>query len=347
MILPLVMVLAGLFLAGGGIALANRLRRPDFGACTVKGGARDLPAASAELAVTTWNIGYAGLGQRADFFADHGRSVRALSRAEISEAADRIAESLTERQQDLILLQENAKAGFLTRGIDVSRRIMRALAPMRHAYWADMKTVLLPVQLRLDHGMSIFSRLRDRGCAIVRLPQTDSYYYGFIKKYYVGQMVRYPIAGTGKDWVVINLHLSAFDAGGRVRMAQLDQLFAVAAAEYGKGHHVVIGGDWNMRLCATDFAHMTDTPYLDWLVDLPPQALPAGWQLAVDMRTPTVRTMQAPYVAGQTYTTIIDGFAVSPNVDVKKVTTRDFAFAFTDHHPVEAVFAARPSGGDA
>lgn len=329
------------------VLLANRLRKPDFAAVEVTPASQDLATASAEIRVLTWNVGYAGLGQRAEFFADKGQALRSLSRQEIDAAADRIAATLTKQTRDIICLQETAAAGFLTRGVALRARLDLALAQMGQVYWADLKTVLAPAPLRLDHGMSTYARLQDRGCGVIALPQTTDFYFGCLKKYYVGLMSRYPVAQTGKDWVVINIHLSAFDKAGAVRSEQLVCLLAYARSQYAKGHYVIIGGDWNMRLCATEFAHTTDLAALDWLIDLPQPALPQGWKLAIDPRTPTVRTMQAPYRPGDTYTTIIDGFVVSPNVRARDVVTHDFGFAFTDHHPVEAVFTAVCAEADA
>ena len=119
-----------------------------------------------------------------------------------------------------------------------------------------------------------------------------------------------------------------------------EPMFDIAEAAYERGDHVIIGGDWNMRLALTDFAHQTDARHLFWVHDMPPDTLPEGWQWAIDPDTPTVRTLHAPYVAGQTYTMIIDGFAVSPNVEVDSVRTTASGFAHTDHHPVLGRFHA-------
>ena len=73
----------------------------------------------------------------------------------------------------------------------------------------------------------------------------------------------------------------------------------------------MLGGDWNMRISDTDFAHTTADKDLFWIYDFPEDLLPDGWRFGVDERTPTVRTLHKPYVEGENYTTIIDGFAYS------------------------------------
>jgi hypothetical protein len=51
-------------------------------------------------------------------------------------------------------------------------------------------------------------------------------------------------------------------------------------------------------------------------------------------RTPTVRTNHQPYVAGENYTAVIDGYVVSPHVGVRAVETFDLSFRHSEHQPV-------------
>ncbi|MBM3558314.1 MAG: hypothetical protein FJX53_00120 [Alphaproteobacteria bacterium] len=60
----------------------------------------------------------------------------------------------------------------------------------------------------------------------------------------------------------MNIHLVAFDSEGLIRKAQLEPVFAAAEREYRTGHHVVVGGDWNLVLAATDFPHDTEERFL-------------------------------------------------------------------------------------
>ena len=115
---------------------------------------------------------------------------------------------------------------------------------------------------------------------------------------------------------------------------------AFAESEYAKGNRVVIGGDWNLKLVAEDFAHTSDPKFLFWVRDFPGGVVPPGWRWAIDPQTPTVRGAHQPYVAGENFTLVIDGFLVSPNVKIGMVETTDLAFEHTDHHPVVARFSA-------
>ncbi|MBL4750418.1 MAG: endonuclease/exonuclease/phosphatase family protein [Amylibacter sp.] len=314
--------------------LANRWNRPQNGRLAVVDG--DVcKAAGDDITITTWNIGFAALGAKADLFIDGGQNMRALPRRDIELAANTIADRLAELQSDIVLLQEDARVSFLTRGVKVHDVIAQKLRGYSRCFWADFRTLWVPEPLKFDHGVSIFSRLMPMSTTALTTPQDPLYYYGFLKKYYGGIVQKYPRSGQG-DWVVINIHLSAFDEAAR--QSQLTALFMYAAAEHQAGNDVVIGGDWNMRLSTKEFAH--DGQYKDThtIFDLPMDALPKGWRVAKDDSSATLRSMNKPYVKGQNYTSVVDGFVVSPNVRIKAVKTHDLGFEHTDHHPVTAAF---------
>jgi hypothetical protein len=61
----------------------------------------------------------------------------------------------------------------------------------------------------------------------------------------------------------------------------------------------------------------------------------------MDATRPTNRTLEQPYRAGANYTSVLDGFLISPNVEVPDVTTIDLGFAHGDHNPVRAILRKR------
>jgi endonuclease/exonuclease/phosphatase family metal-dependent hydrolase len=206
----------------------------------------------------------------------------------------------------------------------------------------DVATWGLPWPLALNHGTVIATRANPSAIETVAIPNEPGLMMGFLRRRYALQVVRVPIEGQTGEWVVANLHLSAFDDGGVTRIEQLKAVLKFGADEYAKGNHVILGGDWNMRLSATSFPNTTEEKYLFWLMDFPHDQLAAGWSIVSDPKLPTVRTLHKPYVAGENYTTIIDGFIVSPNVMAQSVTTHDTGFAISDHMPQTAVFTAKP-----
>lgn len=326
------------------VFLANRWQSPRYGGIAFTGTAAQR-AAGDSLQVVTWNVGYGSLGAGADFVADGGSSIRALDRRSIVTAVDAVGETLAHLDADLVLLQEMAGASFVTRGVDVTAGVLQPLSGYRIASWEDFATTLLPPPLKISHGMMTLERIAAPECTAHPLPQEPGFRLGMLKKHYGALVTRIPLA-DGREWTIMNIHLSAFDDGGAVRARQVAAVLKLALAEYRRGAHVVVGGDWNMRLTATSFPHDTETKYLSWIHDFPRETVPEGWTFGLDPSVPSVRTLHRPYEAGVNYVTIVDGFLVSPNVAIERVETADLGFRHTDHHPVLASLRMSGASGD-
>lgn len=334
-----IFVLMGITLfVSGAVVILNRQRQPDYKSIEVLDPPRTLPIAGPELHILTWNIGYGALGADADSFTDGGKSVRALSKQQIIKAAQAIAKWLVETHCDIMCLQEVSQPSVTTRNADVRGHIDHALSNYQCHFWADIKTVWLPHVLRIRHGMATYSDKQSDHCEVINLPDAETHMLGFIKKSYVGLLNRFPIGGSNASWVVINIHLPIFNMTAAARVAHLTRVFEVAKQEYEDGNLVIIGGDWNTRLCATTFPHQTDDCKLTDFTDFPQNSLPAGWKICADPKTPTVRALDLKYEKGRSYTTVFDGFVASPNVRMASLDTYDLGFAHSDHQPVVARF---------
>lgn len=292
-----------------------------------------------QISVTSWNVGYGALGAGADFIADGGENMRALDADTIAIATREISLQAGAFDSQFILLQELANASFLTRNIPVREVIEGNLEGYSKIYWEDLGISTAPKPLQISHGMGMYARNNIEAARSEEIPQEPGYFFLNVKRYYAAMVSEVPIAGSDRAWVLINIHLSAFDKDAGVRRAQIQAVFDLAKAEYAKGNYVVVGGDWNMKISPEEFAHTTEDKNLFWVYDFPPEMLPTGWRFGVDETTPTVRTLHKPYVEGENYTMIIDGFAYSPNVRLRGVSTLDLGFEHTDHQPVTAIFA--------
>ncbi|MBQ2899278.1 MAG: endonuclease, partial [Oscillospiraceae bacterium] len=63
-------------------------------------------------------------------------------------------------------------------------------------------------------------------------------------------------------------------------------------------------------------------------------ALPEGWSYVFDDSVPTCRLLNKPYDKESAQHYVIDGFIISPNVELVSVGTVDAGFEFSDHNPV-------------
>ncbi|MEZ5997488.1 MAG: hypothetical protein R3B98_02200 [Hyphomonas sp.] len=295
--------------------------------------APDQPAAAAEpLVVMTWNIGYAGLGEESDFKADGGHMLRPPGKDVVKKNLAGVEGVLREKQPDVLLMQELAGPGFLTMGVDVLGGVKSALPGYSMFFSSDIRTRYFPGPMSLKHGLGTFMRVAHGPTEIIRIPEEPGTIMGFIKRRYHVQVTELDVAG--QPWVVINVHLSAFDEGANTRMEQLRKVLDLADSYYQQGKAVVVGGDWNMRLAPTDFPYTADPSAQFWIHDFPREELGSGWQLAIDPTVPSVRTNEQPYTAGVNYTTNIDGLLLSPNVVLDSAKGVDLGFKYTDHQPV-------------
>ena len=320
------------------LALAACSDLPPYGVLTSP---ETPPVAGRQISITTWNLGYAALGEGADFITDGGTHLRALSAGDIATATGHIATTARSFGSDFLFFQEVARAGFLTRNVPLLATLESALPDYTPLFWPGLHLSEPPDPLALANGPALFARHMTPEIRALEIPQEAGSYLLGIKRYMGVLVTEIPIRNSRHNWVLVNLHLSAFDPNANTRRAQARTVLEFAQREYDKGNYVVLGGDWNMRLRDTDFAHSTAQEYLEWLVDFPQNMLPDGWKIAIDPARPTVRTLQKPYVAGENYTAIIDGFITSPNVAVVRVSTLDTGFRDTDHQPVTGVFRAR------
>ena len=135
------------------------------------------------------------------------------------------------------------------------------------------------------------------------------------------------------ELVVVNLHLEAYD-DGEGKAAQTAMLFQILEEEYARGNYVIAGGDFNQTFPGT----LEKWPIGEgdvWApVVLEAESLPEGWSYVYDDSSPTCRLLDAPYDSGTSQHYVLDGFIVSPNVEVLSVQTQDLGFKYSDHNPV-------------
>lgn len=300
--------------------------------------AQEAPASS--LRLLTWNIGYAGLDAGADFFMDGGRMVRAGSEERVRENLAGIRQVLGRHAAyDLVLLQEVDRDSSRTFGIDEAKEIVADLPGFAWSFSPNYRARWVPWPLldpigRVESGLLSLSR---RALSSARRLQLPGAFPWPVRVFHLKRCLhelRFP-ASDGRDWVVINLHLSTFDREGRLRrqeMAFLRQHLARLAQE---GAHVIAAGDFNQVFPGVDetsFGHTDPVP--DWRIAVDPGWLPPGFRWAFDGTRPSLRATNRPWRPGVNFTTVIDGFLLGPGVEAGEVRTLDLDFRHSDHHPV-------------
>ena len=293
-----------------------------------------------EISVLSFNTGYAGLGQDADFFMDGGSSVRPGSRETVQENMQGILETALSTEADFYLLQEvdtDSKRSYHINQWSFYEQMTGFGSFFAPNYSCPYVPYPLPTIGKVNSGLLTMSALRMEEARRYALPCPFSWPVSTanLKRCLLVSYV--PIRGTEQYLVLVNLHLEAYD-DGEGKAAQTRVLMEFLESEYEKGNYVIAGGDFNQTFPGT----LEEYPVRDGDIWTPgvleESALPEGWTMAYDTSVPTCRLLNQPYDAGSEGTQyyVIDGFILSPNVKLEQVTTIDQGFTWSDHNPVLA-----------
>jgi endonuclease/exonuclease/phosphatase family metal-dependent hydrolase len=298
------------------------------------------------FSVLTFNVGYCGLDAGEDFFMDGGNASRCSSLEQTLTNLETISSFLSGEKADVIVLQEVDVKSSRSHQVDELAHLKNKLVGYGAIFAVNYKVPWVPVPLTrpmgaVMSGLLTFSRFTVRSAARYRLPGTEAWPRQLADLDRCLLETRLPIEG-GKELVLLNAHLSVFDKGGRIRKLQLAYIKKRIMAEYGNGNHVIVGGDWNHGLPGTGpelFKATRARPR--WYMALPDDFAPPGFAWAVDKTVPSIRSNGTAYKEGENFVAVIDGFMVSPNVEIRKVSGHNLAFKNSDHNPVSAVFVLK------
>lgn len=298
--------------------------------------------AGEEFTATTFNIGYGGLDKDQDFFLDGGTGSRSSSKEQTEENVSNMLSFLQKENSDFILVQEMDEKSLRSFDVNQYKAFQEGLPDYASTFGYNFNAQWVPVPITKPYGY-VKSGL------------------GSFSKYHVEEATRYQLPGkerwirqlfdldraivdheipvdNGKYLHMVNVHLSAYDKGGNIRKQQVEFLKEYMNKLYKNGDYIVLGGDWNQLLSDVQLQDPEfQEEWPEWLVQLPEDFTDGGFKWAVDDSVWTVRDDVKEYVEGENFVTIIDGFLVSPNVDIVSVQGHDLKFENSDHNPVSAV----------
>lgn len=303
--------------------------------------------------VVTYNIGFGAYTPDYSFFMDSGvmsdgtevsgKYGKAIDKDHVLYAVNGASGVLKAQNADFYFVQEVDTDGDRSYNVNEYETLTAALGEgYQRSFAVNFHSAFLMYPLNDFHGkntagIATYSRYTVSGSVRRSYPVDD----GFAKYFDLDrcfQVNRLPVSG-GKELVLINSHMSAYDEGGKIREAQLNMLNSVIAVEYAKGNYVVVGGDFNHELADSlgTFPSEQQTPA--WAYPLTDDMLANGFRVVASKEiTGTCRAAEIPYEKGVNYLTVLDGFIVSANVESVSIANIDTDFAYSDHNPVRFEF---------
>ena len=307
-----------------------------------------------EYSIVTYNIGFGAYSPEYSFFLDSGEMLdgtqvtgiyaKGLSKEDVQKNTDGAVNTLKRLDADFYFVQEVDVDGDRSYHID-------QLAALREALGGDgtfaenFHSAYLLYPFNDPHGkntagIATFSKVKINS-AVRRSYPVDTGFAKFFDLDRCFSVHRLSVEG-GKELVLINSHMSAYDEGGTIRAQQLEMLNEVMAEEYAKGNYVIVGGDFNHELADSFGTFPSEQKQPTWAYKLTSEDLTEGFTVAASKEgTGTCRAAEIPYEEGVNYLTVLDGFLVSDNVEVKTVRNVDTGFAYSDHNPVQMTFVLK------
>jgi len=290
------------------------------------------------ISLTTYNIGYCGLGAEMDFFYEGGTMVRPGK-----ETFDKYLSGVMGRlssfdNSDFILLQEVdtlAKRSWYAN----QYRLIKNKFTAYHSFLSLNYKAWVPMPVLQPMG-KVHAGIMTLGKAEPVEANRHAFGSGYswpmslfmLKRCFLE--TRYD-AGNGKQLVLLNTHNSAFGDAAEIREKELAQLSLIMKEEYAKGNYVIIGGDWNQNPAVFDSTTVLDNYLVKTIKPpIPDDFLPEGWIYAFDPAHSTNRDVDIPYTEGKTKTTLIDFFVLSPNISLISAATIPTGFKESDHQPL-------------
>lgn len=317
-------------------------------------------SAGKQYTAVTYNVGFGAYTPDYTFFMDrgvmddgtatHGTGSRAVSEQSVRACIEGDIQTLSSLDPDFILLQEVDVDSDRSYHVDQAQAFRDAFPVLGSAFCLNFHSAYLAYPPLDPHGQVTGGMLTLTGAHVDQAarrsyPVDESFPTKFFDLDRCFQVLRLPV-DDGRELVLINSHMSAYDEGGTVRAKQLAMLSQVLSDEAAKGNYVVCGGDWNHALCGSADMYPSAQQVPSWVAELGDDDLPLGFSVvrATNLeQVPTCRGVDIPYQEGVTYTTTVDGFIVSDNVSATALNV-DTGFATSDHNPVVLSFTLGGAG---
>lgn len=303
----------------------------------------------------TYNIGFGAYGPDYSFFMDTGemndgtkttgKYGKAIDKESVESHIKGAAQTLEGLDADFLLLQEVDTDSTRSYHVNQAEYFKSIFSDYGTVFANNFHTAYLLYPFSDPHGavqagLLNFSRYEVSSAERRSYPVDNSFITKFTDLDRCFSVMRLPVEGD-RELVLINSHMSAYDEGGKIRTQQLELLNSVMEEEYKAGNYVIVGGDFNHALGeAVAEGFPSEQKFPAWVSILTQEEMADGITMLRaenELEVPTCRGADIPYTKGVNYTTVVDGFLVSDNIQATAANI-DTDFQFSDHNPVQLKF---------
>lgn len=332
------------------------------------------PKASVEsntdLTLTSFNMGFGAYSTYFTFFMDTGINAdgkktvgkygKGISKEDVQKNTDGVVSTIKELNSDFYAIQEVDIDSNRSYHINQQTAVENVYPEYDKTFAINYDSAYLFYPLTDPHGKSK-AGLSTLSKYAINSSERKEYTIskGFSKFFDLDRCFsvnRYTV-DNGKELVLINSHMSAYDEGGIIRNTQIQELYSYMKNETDKGNYCIAAGDFNHDLITNNpmysyttenFAYKSMIKQLkpDWLSFMfdedKTSAFDDGFKIYADDGEPSCRDCDVVWERGSTYVSTVDGFIVSDNVKVSKVKTTkvgETGFEYSDHQPTTLTFS--------
>lgn len=330
-------------------------RIPDNQRLKINNNQSQLLKAGRSYKATTYNVGLGAYNHDFDFFMDSGQLKdgkklqghrgTAISKQAVLDSTNGVIQTMKKQNPDFMFFQEIDTDSTRSFHVNQVKKVEDDFPKMDSTFASNFHSAFLAVPLNNPHGtvrsgLLSMSKYKMDSAIRRKYPVSSVPIEKFVDLDRCFVVMRFPVT-NGKDLVMINSHMSAYDKGGKMRKAQMKLISSVMEKEYRRGNYVIVGGDFNHALgkdMMTHFEHQEEIP--SWVSVLDQKMLSKDFTMIKAQNRENVATVRATdmkYDPKVNYMTICDGFIVSKNVQAK-VYNINTHFEYADHNPVRLEF---------
>lgn len=293
-------------------------------------------SAGDSIKLVAWNIGYAALGDNADFFMDGGKMVYSADEERVRTNLNAIISEVKAQDPDILLLQEidvNSDRSYHMNQPRYFENLGYSNSAFANNFKVEFAPFPIPPMGKIDSGIATYSKFATNSATRIQLPCPFSWPIRTFNLKRCLLITRIPVEG-GKELVIVNLHLEAYDEG-EGKAAQAQMLMDVFREETAKGNYVIAGGDFNQSFSSVTVNYpVLPKQWQPGVMDVSP--FKNECQFVMDNKVPTCRSLYAPRAGNDPFSLqyyIIDGFILSNNIKLESYEVRDLSFENSDHNP--------------